>query len=258
MNDLRFAIRQLRKSPGFTSVVVITLALGIGANAAIFTLVRGVLIKPLVNRDEDRLIYIRQSAPGIGTENSTWSMPEIADLKVRVKTLSELGDFSSVPFTMIGLGEPRELNGGVVNGSYFEVVGLRPVLGRLIGPEDDGPKAAGVVVLTYRFWASAFNRDPSIIGKTVHLGGVEGDRDATIIGVLEPCVPYPQETEIIANVASSPHHLSATMAPAFRPKSSALLAMCGPDSLRNRTMSNFTGRGRNAVSHFSTSSCALR
>jgi putative ABC transport system permease protein len=211
MNDLRFALRQLRKSPGFTFVVVITLALGIGANAAIFTLVRGVLIKPLVNRDEDRLIYIRQSATGIGQQNSTWSIPEIQDLKARVKTLSEFGDFSTIAFTMIGLGDPRELNGGVVNGSYFEVMGLRPVLGRLIGPEDDGPKAASVVLLTYRFWSSAFNRDPSVIGKTVHLGGVEGDRSATIIGVLEPCVPYPQETEIIANVASSPHHLSATM-----------------------------------------------
>jgi putative ABC transport system permease protein len=211
MNDLKFALRQLRKSPGFTSVVVITLALGIGANAAIFTLVRGVLIKPLVNRDEDRLIYIRQSAPGMGNENSTWSMPEIRDLQARVKTLSEFGDFSTVPFTIIGLGEPREVNGGVVNGSYFKVMGLRPVLGRLIGPEDDGPKAASVVVLTYRFWSNTLKQDPSVIGKTVNLGGVEGDRSATIIGVLEPCVPYPQETEIIANVASSPHHLSATM-----------------------------------------------
>ena len=211
LEDLRFALRQLRKSPGFTSIVVITLALGIGANVAIFTLVRGVLIKPLVNRQEDRLIYIRQSAPGIRNKNSTWSMPEIQDLKARVKTLSEFGDFSTIPFTVIGLGEPREVNGGVVNGSYFEVMGLRPVLGRLIGPEDDGPKAASVVVLTYRFWSNTLNRDPSVIGKTVRLGSTEGDRSATIIGVLEHCVPYPQETQIIANVASSPHHLSATM-----------------------------------------------
>src|SRR5215467_13520942 len=186
ITDLRFAFRKLLKSPGFTAVVVIPLALGIGANAAVFTLVRGVLIKPLVNRDEDRLIYIRQSATGIGTENSTWSMPEIADLKARVKTLSEFGDFSTIAFTMIGLGEPRELNGGVVNGSFFDVMGLRPVLGRLVGPQDDGPKAAPVVVLTYRFWSEALKRDPSVIGKTVHLGKIEGDRAATIIGVLEP------------------------------------------------------------------------
>jgi len=211
MNDLRFALRQLRKSLGFTSVAVITLALGIGANAAIFTLVRGVLIKPLVNRGEDRLIYIRQSALGIGNKNSTWSIPEIQDLKARVKTLTEFGDFSTVPFTIIGLGEPREVNGGVVNGSFFEVMGLHPVVGRLIGPEDDGPKAASVVVLTYRFWSNTLKRDPAVIGKTIHLGSVGEDRSATIIGVLEDCVPYPQETEIIANVASSPHHLSATM-----------------------------------------------
>src|SRR5215831_16366500 len=211
LSEIRFAVRRFRKSPGFTFVAVITLALGIGANAAIFTLVRGVLIKPLVNRDEDRLIYIRQSALGIGNKNSTWSIPEIQDLKARAKTLSAFGDFSSVPFTIIGLSEPREVNGGVVNGSYFEVMGLRPVLGRLVGPQDDGPKAAPVVVLTYRFWSEALKRNPSVIGKAVNLGSVEGDRSATIIGVLEPCVPYPQETEIIANVSSSPHHLGATM-----------------------------------------------
>jgi putative ABC transport system permease protein len=112
MNDLRFALRRLRRSLGFTSVAVITLALGIGANAAIFTLVRGVLIKPLVNRDEDRLIYIRQSAGGIGNKNSTWSMPEIRDLQARVKSLSEFGDFSTISFTVIGLGEPREVDSG--------------------------------------------------------------------------------------------------------------------------------------------------
>src|SRR6266487_3585933 len=224
MNDLRFALRQLRKSPGFTFVVVITLALGIGANAAIFTLVRGVLIKPLVNRDEHRLIYIRQSAPGMSQENSTWSMPEIGDLKERVKTLSKFGDFSAIAFTLIGLGEPREVNGGVVNGSYFNVMGLHPVLGRLISPEDDGPKAASVLVLTYRFWSDTLNRDSSVIGKTVQLG----ERSATVIGVLEPCVPYPQETEIIANVASSPHHLSATMVTERTHRMTELFARLAP------------------------------
>jgi len=228
MNDFAFAFRRLRKSPGFTFVVIITLALGIGANAAIFTLVRGVLIKPLVNRDEDRLVYIRQSAPGTRSENSTWSIPEIQDLKAAVKTLSEFGDFSTIAFTVLGLGEPREVDGGVVNGSYFDVMGLRPVLGRLIGPQDDGPKAPSVVVLTYRFWSNVLGRDPSVIGKTVQLGGVEGDRTGTIIGVLEPCVPYPQETEIIANVSSSPHHLGATMVTERTHRMTELFARLAP------------------------------
>ncbi|MGQ0734687.1 MAG: ADOP family duplicated permease [Acidobacteriota bacterium] len=205
--DLRFALRSLLRVKGLTLTVVLTLALGIGANAAIFSVVRGVLLKPLVNRDEDRLIYIRQSAPGIGLENSTFSVPEIRDLQATVTTLSAFGDFSTIGFTMVGLGEPRVVRAGVVGGSYFEVMGLRPVLGRLLGPSDDGPEAEGAAVLTHRFWTSTLQSDPSVIGKTVRLGR----RTATIVGVLEPSIPYPAETEIIANVVTSPHHLDATM-----------------------------------------------
>src|ERR1700733_12988325 len=208
--DLRVAFHSLMRSKGLATIVILTLALGIGANAAIFTLVRGVLLKPLVNRDENRLVYIRQSAPSGGQDNTTFSVPEIKDIEGSVHSLSEFGDFSQMSFTMVGLGEPRVVQGGVVSGNYFDVMGLRPVLGRLIGPQDDGPNAAGVIVLTYRFWSTALNRDPSVIGKTVRLGSV-GDRSATVIGVLEPCVPYPQDTEIISNIVTSPHHLSATM-----------------------------------------------
>jgi predicted permease len=210
VRDLRVAAQSLIRTPGLAIAVVLTLALGIGANAAIFTLVRGVLLKPLVNRGEDRLIYIRQSAPGIGEVNAAFSVPELQDLRASVKTVSAFGDFSTMDFTMIGLGEPRSIRGGVVGGTYFEVMGLRPVLGRLIGPQDDGPAAAGVVVLTYRFWTTALHKDPSVMGKTIRLGSI-GYRSATVIGVLEPCVPYPEDTEIIGNVVTSPHHLSATM-----------------------------------------------
>jgi len=210
VRDLRVAAHSLIRTPGLAIAVVLTLALGIGANAAIFTLVRGVLLKPLVNRGEDRLIYIRQSAPGIRDENSAFSVPEIQDLRANVKSLSAFGDFSAMDFTMIGMGEPRSIRGGVVGGTYFDVMGLRPVLGRLIGPQDDGPQAAGVVVLTYRFWTNSLHKDPSVIGKSVRLGSI-GDRSATVIGVLEPCVPYPEDTEIIGNLVISPHHLSATM-----------------------------------------------
>ena len=124
-----------------------------------------------------------------------------------MKTITAFGDFSTVNFTMIGLGEPRVIRAGVVDGSYFEVMGLRPVVGRLLDPTDDGPNAQGAAVLTHRFWTTALNSDPSVLGKTVRLGA----RSATIVGVLEPSVPYPAETELIANVVTSPHHLSATM-----------------------------------------------
>ena len=208
--DVKYAARSLGRARGLSATVVLTLALGIGANTAIFTLVRGVLLKPLVNRDESTLIYIRQSAPGIGSENTTFSVPEIEDIKHRVRSFREIGDFSEIGFTMNGLGEPREVQAGVVGGNYFEVMGLHPVLGRLLDMRDDGPSAAGAAVLTYRFWTTSLHSDPTVIGKTIRLESF-GPRSATIVGVLEPSVPYPAETEIIANVVTSPHHLSASM-----------------------------------------------
>src|SRR5277367_4594636 len=207
LNDLKFAARSLFRTKGLTITVVLTLALGIGANAAIFTLVRGVLLRPLVNRDEDRLVYIRQTAPGIGVENAAFSVPEIQDFRDRIKTITKFGDFSTIGFTLVGLGDPREIRAGVVGGNYFEVMGLHPVLGRLLDMRDDGPSAAGAAVLTYRFWTTSLHSDPSVIGKTIRLESF-GPRSATIVGVLEPSVPYPAETEIIANVVTSPHHLS--------------------------------------------------
>src|SRR4029453_13396595 len=112
---------------------------GMGPHPAIFSAAREVLLRPLVNRDEDRLIYIRQSAPGLGAENVTFSVPEIADLKSGATTIASFGDFSTIDFTMIGFGEPRSVKAGVVGGSFFDVMGLRPVLGRLITSSDDGP-----------------------------------------------------------------------------------------------------------------------
>src|SRR5262245_9882047 len=211
--DVKFAFRSFTRARGLALTVVLTLALGIGANAAMFSVVRGVLLRPLVNRDESRLIYIRQSAPAIPVENTTFSVPELLDLRSRLKTVSAIGDFSTIGFTMVGLGEPRVVRAGVVSGWYFTVMGLRPGRGRLIDATDDGPDAASVVVLTHRFWTTGLNSDPAVVGKTVRLGagGQEGARLATVIGILEPSVPYPTETEIIANVVSSPHHMGATM-----------------------------------------------
>ncbi len=207
LSDLKFAVRSLARVKGLTATIVLTLALGIGANAAIFSVVRGVLMRPLANRDEGRLIYIRQSAPGIGAENTTFSVPEIIDFRERIKSVTQIGDFSTVGFTMVGLGEPRVIRAGVVSSAYFDVIGLRPVLGRLLNSSDDGPDAAGAAVLTHRFWTTGLNSDPTVLGKTIRLG----TRSAVIVGVLEPSVPYPSETELIANVITSPHHMSATM-----------------------------------------------
>src|ERR1700688_547341 len=106
---LKVALRSPARTKGLALTVIATLALGIGANAAIFSVVRGVLLKPLVNRDESRLIYIRQTAQVLGTDNAAFSVPEIIDLKERIKTISAFGDFSQIGFTMVGLGDARTI-----------------------------------------------------------------------------------------------------------------------------------------------------
>src|SRR5258706_4767564 len=133
VRDVRFAIRSLGRTKGLAFTVVLTLALGIGANAAIFSLVRGVLLRPLVNRDENRLIYVEQRAPGIGPGGVPFSVPEIQDLRASVKTLTSFGEFPTVGFTMISLSEPRDVSSAVADGSYFDVVALHPVLACLLG-----------------------------------------------------------------------------------------------------------------------------
>src|SRR5262245_8561166 len=207
MQDLKFAVRALLRAKGLALTVIITLALGIGANAAIFSVVRGILLRPLNNQDETRLLYVQQSARGIGAENTNFSVPEITDYRARVHSLTGLGEFSTIGFTMVGLGEPRVVRAGVVNGDYFRVMGLQPAIGRLLDDRDDGQNAAGAAVLTYRFWTTALKSDPGVLEKTIRLG----TRSATVVGVLQPTVPYPTETELIANVVVSPHHMGAQM-----------------------------------------------
>src|SRR5271154_7006578 len=242
LHDLRIAVRSLWRVRALWFTVALTLALGIGANAAIFSVVRAVLLRPLANRDEARLLYVRQSAPGIGVENAEFSFPEIDDLGKGLKTITELGTFSPIDFTVVGLGTPREIPAGVVDGHYFEVMGLRPVLGRLLTPSDDGPNAAGAIVLTYRFWNASLHSDPSVIGKRVRLESIMGARSATIVGVLEPSVPYPVATEIIANVVTSPHHLSATMVTGREHRMTEVFARLAPGATLDGARSELSTR----------------
>ncbi|MGA2252226.1 ADOP family duplicated permease [Terracidiphilus sp.] len=211
LRDLQHALRSLSRVPALWITVALTLALGIGANAAIFSVVRAVLLKPLANQDESRLLYIRQSAQGLGTDNANWSVPEIHDINSGLKSIGEIGTFSETNFTIVGLGAPRTVTAGVVDGNYFQVMGLRPVLGRLLGPGDDGRNAPGAIVLTYNFWRDSLHGDPNVLGKVVRIEVYQGPTSGVVVGVLEPSVPYPSATEIFANLVTSPHHLSATM-----------------------------------------------
>ncbi|MBV9879646.1 MAG: ABC transporter permease [Gemmatirosa sp.] len=207
--DVAFGVRALRRAPGFALTVVLTLALGIGANTAMFTLLRGTLLRPLPNRDAERLVYLRQSAPGAQEQNVLFSVPEIADYRASAKTLGAIAEYSSVlPFTLVGAdGTAARIRAGIVSGNYFDVMGLAPVAGRLTTVGDDGPAAAPVVVLSHRFWMEHFGGDPRVVGRTVRLN----DRVSTIVGVVQAAPDYPRPTDVFVNTVTSPHHLSATM-----------------------------------------------
>ena len=244
--ELKVAVRSLWKAKALSFAIIVTLALGIGVNIAIFSLVRAVLLKPLVNRNEEQIVYIRQAAPGIGSENITFSVPEIQDIRARVKSLTDVAEFSVLSFTVVGLGEPRQVRGGVVSGNYFGVMGLRPVLGRLLNASDDGPAAAAVVVLTHQFWSGTLRSDPNVIGKTIRLN----TRSAQVVGVLEPSLPYPAATELIANLASSPHHMGATMSTDRQHRMTEVFARMAPSGTLAATRQELESAYRSVTTEY--------
>jgi len=207
--DVVVAARSLRRAPGFTAAVVLTLALGIGANTAMFTLLRGTLLKPLPHREGEQLLYLRQSAPGAGQADVSFSIPELTDYRAASRTIASFAEFSSsLPFTMVGRdGEPARIRAGIVSGNFFNVIGLSPALGRLTSPGDDGPTAPSVAVLSHQFWRDHFGGDSALVGSTVVINGIS----STIVGVVQPAPHYPRPTDVYVNMVTSPHHLGATM-----------------------------------------------
>ncbi len=206
IGDLRFAIRGIRRAPGFSFTIVLTLTLGIGANTTMFTLLRGTLLKPLPNRHGEQLVYLRQSTAK--SPNELFSVPEIADYRAASTTLSAIAEYSSTIFTLTGDdGLPVHAQAGIVTGNYFEVMGLAPILGRLTDRGDDGPSAPSVAVLTYEFWMDHFGGDPAIVGRTVRID----TKVSTIVGVVQRAAHYPRRTDVFVNTVTSPHHLGAAM-----------------------------------------------
>src|SRR5512134_2843067 len=149
INDLRYAVRSLTRARGYALTVILTLGLGIGANTAIFSVVRGVLLKPLPHRDGDRLVYLRQSVDGPGGENIGFSVPEILDFRNAARTIQGIAEYSNMTYTLQGDDDAIRINVGLVTGNYFETMGLSSVLGRVLDERDDGTSVPPVMVLTW-------------------------------------------------------------------------------------------------------------
>ena len=222
--DFTYAIRALNHSRSFTIIVVLTLALGIGANTAIFSVIRGVLLKPLPHRDGDRLVYLRQSADGPTGASIQFSVPEVVALRSGAPSLAEIAEYSPWFGILQGTNDVARITTAIVTGNFFDVMGLSPVLGRLTSSLDDGKAATPVMVLTHEFWVSRFGGDSSIVGKQVRLDG----SSVTVIGVMQPAPFFPTRVQAMTNMVVSPHHLSAMMTQDRSHRMTQVLARLAP------------------------------
>jgi predicted permease len=224
-SELKYAVRSLARARGFAIAVILTLGLGIGANSAIFSVVRGVLLKPLPHRDGDRLLYLRQSINGPGGENIDFSVPEINDMR-GAKTLGGIAEYSGMTYTIQGdkEGQASRISVGLVTGNYFKVMGLSQIAGRLLDDSDDGTAVSPVMVLTYEYWMRHFGGDRSVVGRKVTVD----NKPVTIVGIVQAAPTFPQRMDALMNMVISEHHTSALMVQGRTHRMTEMIARLAP------------------------------
>ncbi|MES2305764.1 MAG: ABC transporter permease [Gemmatimonadota bacterium] len=222
--DLRYAWYSLSRARGFAFAVIVTLGLGIGANTAIFSVVRGVMLRPLPHKDGGRLMYLRQSADGPGRENVAFSVPEINDFRTGSTTLKEIAEYSPITFSLVTENDATRIDVALVTGNYFAVMGLSPILGRAFNQGDDGAGAAPVMILTHDYWTRRYGGDSTIVGKSLRVAG----KSVTVVGVLQPAPYFPARIDAIMNMVNSEHHLSAMMVTGRTHRMTEMIARLAP------------------------------
>jgi putative ABC transport system permease protein len=209
LNEIRLAFRNLTRVPGFAIAFVLTLGLGIGANTAIFSVINGVLLRPLPYPEADRIMYLRQPQVAAGIEDSSFSFPEVAAYRGQSKTIDQFVEFGDFTFSVLGRGEPHRAVGGLVTANFFPMLGAQPLIGRMLTPADEGKSAPPVAVLTYAYWQRVFGSDPSVVGQTLDLTA----KKAEIVGVLKPGSHYAtqRKQDFYVNYAAQDHYMSSSM-----------------------------------------------
>jgi putative ABC transport system permease protein len=202
--DAGFALRMMRKNPGFTLAAVLTLALGIGANSAIFSVVNAVLLKPLPYEHGDRIVNIQQQANRENLSNQPFSVPEIMDYRSQNRSLDALVEYHRMNFILLGRSEPERVDTGVVSWNYFDVFGMKPLAGRAFRFEDEQPGAPAVLLLSYEYWMRSFGGDPTVVGKSFRMN----DKIHTVVGVLPPIPQYPDENDVYMPTTACPFRSS--------------------------------------------------
>jgi putative ABC transport system permease protein len=194
------ALRHVRRERGFAVAAIVTLALGIGANTAVFSLVRAVLLTPLPYAHGDRLVALRQEAPRAGVPRLGVSVKELEDYRARATSMDALVEYHNMDFTLLGRGDPVRVTTGVVSWNFFDVLGLKPTLGRGFLPDDERHDADPVLLLGHDFWLQTFGGDPGVVGMTFRMN----DRPHTVVGVLPPIPQYPDENDVYMPTSACP------------------------------------------------------
>ncbi|HEX2775928.1 MAG TPA: ABC transporter permease, partial [Candidatus Acidoferrales bacterium] len=205
--DLAYGFRMMRKNAGFTAMAVLILALGIGANTAIFSVVHAVLLRPLPYPDGRQLVFIRQQAQKQGFDDIHFSVHEIQDYREQNRTLAGLVEYHTMNFILLGHGLPDRVRTAVVSANYFDLFEVKPLLGRTFLPDDDKPGAPPVLILSYEYWKNTFGADAGIVGKTFELN----DKVHTVVGVLPPVPQYPSESDVYMPTSACPFRSSKMM-----------------------------------------------
>ncbi len=245
--DLTYALRGLRRVPGYAAAFVLTLGLGIGANTAIFSVINGVLLRPLPYPDADRIMYVEQAAIRSGMPSIMFSFPEVADYREQATTFDEFVEFGDWTFNVLDRGDPHRATGGLVTPNYFKVLGIQPQLGRTLIPEDESPDAPPVAVLTHEYWLRVFGGDVAVVGQTLNLTV----KQATIVGVLPPGSHYAsdQPQDFYVNYAANDHYMGAAMQDERTHRMTDVFARLSPGAtvdMARAEMIAISGRLRNA------------
>jgi putative ABC transport system permease protein len=198
--DIRYGVRVLLKNRGFTLAAVLTLALGIGANTAIFSVIYGVLLRPLPYRDGQQLVVVHQQARLAKVDDLGFSVKEVMDYREQNKTLDSVVEHHSMNFILFGREEPERVQTGVVSANFFDVLGVKPILGRTFTPDDEKPGGDAVLILSNKYWQQSHGGDPNIVGKVFRMN----NRAHVVIGVLPPIPQYPSESDVYMPTTQCP------------------------------------------------------
>jgi putative ABC transport system permease protein len=223
MQDVRYGLRILKSNPGFTVVAILALGLGIGANTALFSMVYGILLKPLPYAQGNQLMYLQQSI-GKSNDGMGFSAKDIQDYRSQTRSFSLLEEYHGMGFILLDGQEPTRVKTGVVSAHFFDMLGIKPYLGRLFNEADETKQSDAVLVLSYPYWKEHYGGDPTIIGRHFRMN----DKVHTVIGVLPPVPQYPRENDVYMTTVACPTRSSPMMAEARDHRMVALFGRLKP------------------------------